>query len=272
MHARAPPEAEGPVMAKSKVRRVDYAPDEYIAGVGGVLRADEQGVYWMVCTLIMSEGHAIEYDARRLAALCVLRPTDVRKIIDRLVQRGKLTLQTDGKLTQNRAQSEVEKSLNRIQTAAENGSKGGRPSEKSKQNQQMEKPNGLSGEKTNKQQTTSNDQQEEETIVSFDQSPRAKRMAELDLEFSEKFWPAYPRKVSKGAAEKAYRAARKIATLDEIISGVNRYAKKRAGKEKEYTSYPATWLNAKGWTDDPEDSRDRQANGEPSRAFLFGRG
>lgn len=259
-------------MAKTKVRRVDYAPDEYIAGVGGVLRADEQGVYWMVCSLIMSEGHAIEYDTRRLAALCVLRPTDAKKIIDRLVQRGKLTLQSDGKLTQNRAQSEVEKSLNRIQTAAENGSKGGRPSEKSKQNQKMTKPNGFSDAETNKQQTTSNYQQEEETIVSFDQSPRAKRMAEIDLEFSEQFWPAYPRKVSKGQAEKAYRTARKETSLEVILAAATRYANERAGKDTQYTKHPSAWLNAKGWLDVPHGTRDRKPNGDPTHSFLFGRG
>jgi hypothetical protein len=141
-----------------KARRVDYYPDEYIAGVGGILRADEQGVYWMICTLIMSEGHAIEENDRRLSALCGIRPSDARRIIEKLVANGKIGRQSDGKLFQNRAQSEVERSLKRIQTASENGSNGGRPSEKDKGKQPDKKAGGLSDEKltTNHQLPTTN--------------------------------------------------------------------------------------------------------------------
>src|SRR5690625_7560185 len=70
----------------SKVRRVDYMPDEYISGVGNVLNATEQGVYWMVCSLIMSEGGAIVENHQRIAGLCLIRPSQAKKIIDRLVE------------------------------------------------------------------------------------------------------------------------------------------------------------------------------------------
>ncbi|WP_432344747.1 DUF1376 domain-containing protein [Shinella yambaruensis] len=85
-------------MTKGKARRVDFYPDEYIAGVGGVLRADEQGVYWMLCSLIMCEGGPIEENNRRFAALCRIRPADVKKIVETLVRAGKLLRQNDGKL------------------------------------------------------------------------------------------------------------------------------------------------------------------------------
>lgn len=103
------------------------------------------------------------------------------------------------------------------------------------------------------------------------QTPRDKRAAEIDLEFSETFWPAYPRKAAKGAAEKAFRAARKTASLEEIMSGVTRYAKERAGKDKQYTAHPSRWLNAKSWTDEPTAPSGSMPSGEPSRVFLFGR-
>lgn len=239
-------------MAKAKARRVDFYPDEYIAGVGGVLRADEQGVYWMICTLIMSEGHEVFYDEKRFAGLCQIRPSDVRRIVDRLVERGKIVRQSDGKLTQNRAQSEVEKSLNRIQTAHENGSNGGRPSLKTQQNQQNQKPNGFEDEKTNHQPPTSNHQPlvKGETIVSLDQSTREDRRSAIDREFEEKFWLAYPRKVSKGQAVKAYRTARKEASLEVILAALEQYAKQRAGKDPQYTKHPSVWLNAKSWLDE----------------------
>lgn len=147
----------------SKVRRVDFSPDEYISGVAGVLNASEQGVYWMICSLIMSEGGPVERNEKRIATLCGIRASDTRKIINRLVEIGKISEQSGGKLAQKRAQSEVELASKRIQTAIENGSKGGRPSKKDQQNQQNSKPDGLFSEKlsptTNYQLSTTNEQQ-----------------------------------------------------------------------------------------------------------------
>ncbi|MFI0844407.1 DUF1376 domain-containing protein [Mesorhizobium sp. IMUNJ 23232] len=141
---------------KAKARRVDYYPDEYIAGVGGALDAVEQGVYWMICSLIMSEGGAIEQNDRRLAGLCRMRPADIRRTVERLLERGKIHRGDDGKLFQKRAQSEVEKSLNRIQTAIENGSNGGRPAKKGKRFQQKHEPNGSFSAEANHQPPTTN--------------------------------------------------------------------------------------------------------------------
>lgn len=143
---------------KGKARRVDYYPDEYVTGVGGVLNASEQGVYWMICSLIMSEAGPIAYNERRIAGLCLLRPSDVRRVVEKLISTGKIARQSDGKLCQKRAQSEVEKSLNRIQSASENGSNGGRPKQKPQQNQSNVEAGGSFPEKltTNLQPPTTN--------------------------------------------------------------------------------------------------------------------
>ncbi|MDK1377117.1 MULTISPECIES: DUF1376 domain-containing protein [unclassified Sinorhizobium] len=234
-------------MSNGKARRVDYHPDEYIAGVGGVLRADEQGVYWMLCSLIMSEGHAIEQNERRISALCGIRPSDVRRIIEKLVTTGKISRQSDGKLFQKRAQSEVEKSLKRIQTASENGSNGGRPSKKNKLNQRNEQEGGFSNEKltTNHQPPTTNHQPilEEDKSSSFGQS--------IEDEFENSFWPRYPRKAAKGAALRAFKAVRKKHELARILEGADRYASERKGQDPKYTKQPASWLNGLCWLDEP---------------------
>jgi len=173
-----------------KVRRVDYSPDEYISGVGGVLSAAEQGVYWMVCSLIMSEGHPIENDERRVAGLCRMRPAEARRTIDRLIERGKIDLTEAGELAQKRAQSEVEKSAKRIQIAIENGSKGGRPKPKDKEKQQIEEPTGLSSAKlTTNYQLPTEEKTSEETS---DVCPKpAKRRHSYPSRFEE-FWSGYP--------------------------------------------------------------------------------
>jgi hypothetical protein len=230
-------------MTKGKARRVDYYPDEYIAGVGGVLRADEQGVYWMLCSLIMSEGGAIEQNDRRFAALCRVRPSDVKKIIETLVGSGKVLRQSDGKLFQKRAQSEVEKSLKRIQTASENGSNGGRPAGINEENQQMPEAGGFSDEKltTNRQPPTINRQplREEESI----DSPSQREKDFLA------FWQAYPKRADKKLADKAFVRATKRASSETIIRGARAYAAQRAGQDPKYTKNAATWLNNDCWTE-----------------------
>lgn len=242
-------------MSKPKARRVDYYPDEYVAGVAGVLTAAQQGVYWMVCTLVMSEGGSINQDDRRLGGLLRMRPADVRNTIDQLVEAGKLQRQSDGKLSQKRAQSEVEKSLNRIQIASENGANGGRPAKKDQSNQGRVKANGFGDEKTNHQPPTTNHQ------------PKEKK--EDDKSSSEdgfeEFYRAYPRRAGKGAARKAYgKAIRQIGPA-ELLAATRRYAKAVVGVDPKFIPHPSTWLNGERWGDEPGGSGERPQDDDWSR-------
>lgn len=67
----------------------------------------------------------------------------------------------------------------------------------------------------------------------------------------EEFWDQYPRRVAKGAARGAWRKAAKTADPGEIIRGAMRYAAEREGQEARFTKHPATWLKAECWADDP---------------------
>ena len=66
----------------------------------------------------------------------------------------------------------------------------------------------------------------------------------------EAFWKAYPRKVAKGGALKAYQAALKRCAAEEIQTGVERYAKARRGEDSKFTPHAATWLNEDRWGDE----------------------
>jgi len=79
-------------------------------------------------------------------------------------------------------------------------------------------------------------------------TPR-KRGAVDDPKFEE-FWRAYPRRVDKGHARKAWPAALRSATTDEIIAGAKRYAEKREGGDEKFTMHPGAWLNGERWTDE----------------------
>lgn len=69
------------------------------------------------------------------------------------------------------------------------------------------------------------------------------------------FWIAYPRKVAKLAAKKAYAAAMKIADPFQIMAGVERYAFHTRNTEHQYIKHPASWLNAGCWEDELTDTR-----------------
>ncbi|SCW39243.1 Uncharacterized conserved protein YdaU, DUF1376 family [Rhizobium mongolense subsp. loessense] len=168
-------------MAAGKARHVDFHFDEYIAGVAGILNAEEQGVYWMICSLIMSEGGPVDENHKRLSMLCGVRPADIKRILASLINKGKISRGNDGKLLQKRAQSEVERSLNRIQSASERGSKGGRPSGKDKQEQQNAKATGFSERNltTNHQPPTTNVEEKKEPSGSS-----KKRAARLPADWS----------------------------------------------------------------------------------------
>jgi DNA-binding MarR family transcriptional regulator len=67
----------------------------------------------------------------------------------------------------------------------------------------------------------------------------------------DRFWAAYPAKVAKGAARKAWpKALQAAGDAERIIAGAERYAVD-PNREPGFTAHPSTWLNAERWDDDP---------------------
>ncbi|QGH74533.1 replication initiation protein [Arthrobacter phage Kuleana] len=77
------------------------------------------------------------------------------------------------------------------------------------------------------------------------------------------FWAVFPRKTAKAAALKAWNKAIKSADPAEILEGARRYAGD-PNREPQFTVYPATWLNAGRWEDEPLPSR-ASSNGPRDR-------
>ena len=75
------------------------------------------------------------------------------------------------------------------------------------------------------------------------------RIQNTDTEAFNAFWSAYPLKVGKGAALKAYQKALRRASADEILSGVCRYATD-PNRKPGFTAHASTWLNADRWQDE----------------------
>jgi len=60
----------------------------------------------------------------------------------------------------------------------------------------------------------------------------------------DQFWSAYPRKLAKPAAARAFGAASKRADLPTILAGVASY---RFSDDAQFIPHPATWLNQDRW-------------------------
>lgn len=79
--------------------------------------------------------------------------------------------------------------------------------------------------------------------------PSLAPLAETD-EFAE-FWAAYPRRVEKRAAEKAWRAAlKRKASPEQIIAAAKGYAERTRDTEPRFVKHPASWLSAGAYEDE----------------------
>lgn len=80
----------------------------------------------------------------------------------------------------------------------------------------------------------------------------------------EKFWDAYPRKVAKPEAVKAFRRAKATdADVQAMVSAIDRQglAKKVKAGESRFVCHPATWLNQERW-------KDQEGSGKASGWWL----
>lgn len=69
----------------------------------------------------------------------------------------------------------------------------------------------------------------------------------------ERFWKIYPRKIGKGAAEKAW--ARMKPPVDTVLAAVEAQGHSEQWQRDggQFIPYPATWLNQKRWEDEVQD-------------------
>mgnify|MGYP003638271411 FL=1 len=93
--------------------------------------------------------------------------------------------------------------------------------------------NGLKENKDLKKTNNLRKQKEQPSVSSFDE-----------------FWDVYPRKVDKAKALKAFDKALQVSEFQDILAGTISY-RDDANRLDQFTKYPATWLNAESWNNDP---------------------
>jgi hypothetical protein len=99
---------------------------------------------------------------------------------------------------------------------------------------------------------------EEEKIKEGNNGYSARKAAKNPKRWPEdgfgRWYPLYPRKKDRGAAEKAFAKARArgLVGFDELLAATSRFVECVNDKEPEFIKYPATWLNADSYLDEPD--------------------
>lgn len=72
----------------------------------------------------------------------------------------------------------------------------------------------------------------------------------------EAFWNIVPRKVGRGQAVKAYKAALQKTDPDTIQAAMVAYAASVRSKDPQFIAHPSTWLNGERWADQDQGEQD----------------
>lgn len=72
----------------------------------------------------------------------------------------------------------------------------------------------------------------------------------------DEFYFAYPRKVGRAAAQRAFERAAKTTDPAVIVAGARRYAVDPNLPDKQFIPHPSSWLNAGRWDDEAEAARE----------------
>jgi len=87
-----------------------------------------------------------------------------------------------------------------------------------------------------------------------------KKEKDIDQKFSI-FWNAYPRKIGKGNALKAWK---KLTTTekDKAIGVIPQHIASKQWQDSQFIPHPSTWLNRSGWDDEVEKCRPEEDVGK----------
>jgi uncharacterized protein YdaU (DUF1376 family) len=105
-------------MPLRKVRRIDFAPDEWIAGTQGMSIAEE-GLYIRICALIYSRGGPIHLSQLHRPGL---HGNTLNSILQRLIETGKVEKSGDN-IDQKRCREELKTATDRFEIAVKRSRK-----------------------------------------------------------------------------------------------------------------------------------------------------
>jgi uncharacterized protein YdaU (DUF1376 family) len=202
---------------------------DYLADTGH-LSTIEHGAYMLLIMHYWQNG-GLPTDERRLARICRLSESDWSPIRDAMAELF------DEDWRHGRIDSEIAKADEMLAKRSAAG-KAGASARYGNRIADEEQTDGIARGNSQSQSHTSSLRSEV-----------AREEYDEFVVFNETFWPAYPHKVGKPAALKAFRGARKRAKLPEIMAGLQRYIAAKP-PDRPWCN-PATFLNQDRWNDQP---------------------
>jgi len=210
-------------------------PRDFVEGTIG-MPFEVKATYSIILDLIYMQGGGLPDDARYISGLLGVSVRKWNSLRQKLIDFGKIQV-TGELLTNYRAVSELE-SLSKFQDKqAENRS---RPNK----NNDLQSP-----KQSPKQHHTEPEPEPYNILTSKRDFDGGLGDTGSDGDF-DKFWQSVPRKVGKGQARKAYRAALKKTDAETIQIGIEKFAASVIGKDPTYIAHPSSWLNGERWDDE----------------------
>ena len=92
----------------------------------------------------------------------------------------------------------------------------------------------------------------EQTITNANKTEQKRtKQTKKDNGSFDQFWSAYPRKVNKPGAQRAFAKINPDETLlEKMLSAIDRQKASSQWQEPQYIPHPATWLNGHRWEDE----------------------
>lgn len=106
--------------------------------------------------------------------------------------------------------------------------------------------------------------QEQKQEINKDNTPLPPQGELVTVSNFDRFWAAYPKKVGKNAAIRAWQKVKGKPRIDELVSAVEQQKTWPQWQRDngQYIPNPATWLNQGRWSDEPPQAAQNGSNGD----------
>ncbi|WP_443216743.1 YdaU family protein [Rhizobium sp. Root1203] len=199
------------------------------------LSTEQIGAYMLLLMAMWNAGGRLPSDEAKLARITRMSVKKWKAIADDLMSF--FDIDSDS-IRHNRLTKELEKSESKSQSRSSAGEAGGRA--KALKDKEARLANAML-----------EPQHLPDTITSLPSEDASTPGVDIDFEI---FWEAYPNKIGKPSAERAFSQAVKRANLNQIMAGVRAYAAKT--DDRQWCS-PVKWLSDDRWNDAPARPPDR---------------
>jgi hypothetical protein len=123
--------------------------------------------------------------------------------------------------------------------------------------------------RANRINAINNERQRSSTVVNVrPQKEKEKEKNKENISFA-RFWTAYPRKVNKPSAQRAFNKLNPDdALLETMLTAIEKQKASKQWQDAQYIPHPATWLNGRRWEDDLPAAKVVAAQDYPQRDYT----